>query len=95
MSARATSIYSLRYFTTNPEVVLAEMEIALKDLQVPRLDSHVRVEDGEAFAAVGFRAAGDEMARETALAVIDWLEIRPDHARLFTGFGMHRREVAL
>lgn len=95
-TARRTSIYSLRIVETDEVSALPSMMSALTDLEVQRLDSHTRVEDGQPYAAVGFRAADDEAARRISYGVLQYLDYSASTGvRLFTGFGQHRREVDL
>ena len=91
---RRSSIYSLRVASTRPERLLPDLVHAAQATGNPNLDSHHRIEDGEGYAAVGFRAADDATAARTAINILDWAELYDAHARLFTGFGQARREVS-
>lgn len=95
MTARATSIYSLRYTTSVAATVLDRMTTALAHTGTPRQDSHVRTEDGRTYAAVGFRADSDDHARRIAGEVLDFAALDAARGRLLTGFGSARREVSL
>jgi hypothetical protein len=94
MTARASSIYSLRVLhpTEPAPQLLNDLVAGLRDLEVPRLDSHVRTEDGQPYAAVGFRAADDTEARRIAEGVLGYVRPGFDY-RLITGYGVNRREV--
>jgi len=94
---RRTSIYSLRFYppSTYPAAsALDDLTRAMGQLDVLRLDSHVRTEDGQTYAAVGFRAGGDGSARSVATTLLRRAGLDESRAQLFTGFGSHRRQVA-
>lgn len=98
MTARASSIYSLRFYPKDARSAAYYLDCltaGLAHIGTPRQDSHVRLEDGRRYAAVGFRAADPGEARRIAEQVLDHPKLDPARAQLFTGFGSSRREVAL
>lgn len=89
-TVRRTSIYSLRVPAAFPSVLLPVLRDMLLRRDTAVLDQNVVREDGRSYAVVGFRAAGDEAAKQLVRSLP---LLRP--YTLVTGYGMHRREVAL
>lgn len=93
MTARVSSIYSLRVPAAYPQHDLDALVAGLASTGTELQDSHVRIEDGHPYAAVGFRAADDTEAARIAINTLDWAEVPSAPAVLITGYGAHRREV--